>query len=152
MRISDLLAGDSDPQSLHPIGQRDRWAVAEGGGEVRGKPNPKTLSPWPQVTLLHLFIQHQIPAGLYKCPRVQTVRADTCSHRLTHADRQTQFVAGDVLHYIILFVHHPCIFSKDWTWPWSERNWIMSGKSCDILMTSNAVTCCIAIRYSGKTG
>lgn len=35
MRISDLLARESKPQSPQPIGQLDRREFGEGGGEVR---------------------------------------------------------------------------------------------------------------------
>lgn len=86
MRISDLLARESDPRSPQPIGQLDGWAFDEEGEGRPSKPNPKTQSyiylssrrdpAWPHFIF---FIENQIP-WLRRSPRTKPAAS------YTHAD------------------------------------------------------------------
>lgn len=129
------------------------WRREEGTSD---KPNPKTRSyiyqpPWPHMTPLHLFIQNQIP-GLQKSPEtalaenhiLKYTSKQTSVRKLTHT-LGTYYTRSSRRLTTILSVHHPhlthvywnpCIFTKIELALRLERDWIMSGKSCDILITS----------------
>lgn len=114
----------------------------EGWWEKPKSPNPVVHLPiqthdpsWPMTSS---FIQNQI----------LWAEKEPYKHNLSHAEPHMQMTmcahthTDDALLYWIT-----CIFWKDWTWPWSWRDWIMSGKSCDILITSMRSA---TVRCSGK--
>lgn len=108
MRISDLLARESDPKSPLPIGQLDRWVFGEGGrgGQRNQILKPSHISTYqatmtPHGPISSFPFKSQTP-GLQRS--LSIVLADTLGCIVENTSRRTNVCkrtrTGDALHSI----------------------------------------------------
>lgn len=148
-----------------PLVSRTDGRLARGEGRSE-KPNPKTQSyiylsshhdsTWPYFIFSSKIRSQGVPAELQKSLHIvqadthtqsyiQThMQTDKCTHCIAHAlvmcytkaTRHPTTILSMHPNLTLVYWNYSIFFYINWTWPQTERDWIMSGKSCDILITS----------------